>query len=99
VDFGETDESRALRTAVAEIARDFGPSHYVAHAAERKPCDELWTVLGEAGFIGVNIPVPHTPGVPAPPTSENSPAPRTAPAGQIRSAADHRGPRMVPFWS
>jgi alkylation response protein AidB-like acyl-CoA dehydrogenase len=56
VDFGETEERRALRTAVAEIARGFGPKYYIAHAAERKPCDELWTALGEAGFIGVNIP-------------------------------------------
>ena len=56
MDFGETEERRALRTAVAEIARGFGPKYYIAHAAERKPCDELWTALGEAGFIGVNIP-------------------------------------------
>ena len=56
MDFGETEERRALRTAVAEIARSFGPKYYIAHAAERKPCDELWAALGEAGFIGVNIP-------------------------------------------
>ena len=56
MDFGETEERQALRTAVAEIARDFGPAYYTAHAAERKPCDELWNALGEAGFIGVNIP-------------------------------------------
>jgi len=56
VDFGETEERQALRTAVAEIARSFGPAYYAAHAAERKPCDELWAALGEAGFIGVNIP-------------------------------------------
>ncbi len=56
VDFGEASEHRALRTAVADIAHDFGPAYYIAHAAERKPCDELWAALGEAGFIGVNIP-------------------------------------------
>ena len=56
MDFGETEERQALRTAVAEIARSFGPAYYAAHAAERKPCDELWAALGEAGFIGVNIP-------------------------------------------
>ena len=37
MDFGETSENRALRTAVADIARDFGPAYYIAHAAERKP--------------------------------------------------------------
>jgi alkylation response protein AidB-like acyl-CoA dehydrogenase len=56
VDFAETDEHRALRTAVAEIARDFGPAYYADHAARREPCTELWQALGQAGFLGVNIP-------------------------------------------
>jgi alkylation response protein AidB-like acyl-CoA dehydrogenase len=56
VDFAETDEHRALRAAVAEIAGDFGPAYYAEHAARREPCQELWQALGKAGFIGVNIP-------------------------------------------
>jgi alkylation response protein AidB-like acyl-CoA dehydrogenase len=56
VDFAETDEHRALRAAVAEIARDFGPAYYADHAARREPCTELWQALGQAGFLGVNIP-------------------------------------------
>jgi alkylation response protein AidB-like acyl-CoA dehydrogenase len=56
VDFAESEEHRALRAAVAEIAKDFGPRYYAEHAAERLPCDELWSALGKAGFIGVNIP-------------------------------------------
>ena len=56
MDFAESDEHRALRAAVAEIARDFGPRYYAERAAERRPCAELWKTLGEAGFIGVNIP-------------------------------------------
>jgi alkylation response protein AidB-like acyl-CoA dehydrogenase len=56
VDFTETDEHRALRAAVAEIARDFGPAYYADHAARREPCQELWLALGRAGFLGVNIP-------------------------------------------
>jgi alkylation response protein AidB-like acyl-CoA dehydrogenase len=56
VDFAESEEHRALRAAVAEIAKDFGPRYYAQHAAERRPCDELWSALGKAGFIGVNIP-------------------------------------------
>jgi alkylation response protein AidB-like acyl-CoA dehydrogenase len=55
VDFAETDEHRALRTAVAEIAGDFGPRYYAEHAARREPCQELWLALGQAGFLGVNI--------------------------------------------
>ncbi len=56
MDFAESEEHRALRAAVAEIAKDFGPRYYAQHAAERLPCDELWSALGKAGFIGVNIP-------------------------------------------
>jgi alkylation response protein AidB-like acyl-CoA dehydrogenase len=56
VDFAESGEHRALRAAVAEIAQDFGPRYYAERAAERRPCQELWTALGQAGFIGVNIP-------------------------------------------
>jgi alkylation response protein AidB-like acyl-CoA dehydrogenase len=56
VDFAESGEHQALRAAVAEIAKDFGPRYYAERAAERRPCAELWTALGQAGFIGVNIP-------------------------------------------
>jgi alkylation response protein AidB-like acyl-CoA dehydrogenase len=56
VDFAESEEHRALRAAVADIAKSFGPRYYAEHAAERRSCDELWSALGQAGFIGVNIP-------------------------------------------
>jgi alkylation response protein AidB-like acyl-CoA dehydrogenase len=56
VDFAESAEHRALRAAVAEIAQDFGPRYYTERAAERRSCAELWKALGDAGFIGVNIP-------------------------------------------
>ncbi len=56
MDFAESAEHQALRAAVAQIARDFGPRYYAERAAERRPCTELWKALGEAGFIGVNIP-------------------------------------------
>jgi alkylation response protein AidB-like acyl-CoA dehydrogenase len=59
VDFAETAEHRDLRAAVAAIASGFGPQYYAQHAAERTPCEELWTKLGEAGFIGVNIPAEY----------------------------------------
>ncbi|MDQ2810584.1 MAG: acyl-CoA/acyl-ACP dehydrogenase [Actinomycetota bacterium] len=55
MDFAETEEHRALRAAVAGIAKDFGPRYYAERSAERRPCDELWSALGKAGFIGVNI--------------------------------------------
>ena len=58
MDFAERAEHRDLR-AVASIASGFGPQYYAQHAAEHAPCDELWTKLGEAGFIGVNIPAEY----------------------------------------
>ncbi len=59
MDFADSVEHRDLRAAVASIASGFGPQYYVQHAAGRTPCDELWTKLGEAGFIGVNIPAEY----------------------------------------
>jgi alkylation response protein AidB-like acyl-CoA dehydrogenase len=59
VDFADSAEHRDLRAAVASIASGFGPQYYAQHAAAGTPCDELWTKLGEAGFIGVNIPAEY----------------------------------------
>ena len=59
MDFADSVEHRDLRAAVASIASGFGPQYYAQHAVGRTPCDELWTKLGEAGFIGVNIPAEY----------------------------------------
>jgi alkylation response protein AidB-like acyl-CoA dehydrogenase len=56
VDFAESEEHQALRVAVRDIAAKFGPRYYAERAAARRPCAELWQALGDAGFIGVNIP-------------------------------------------
>jgi alkylation response protein AidB-like acyl-CoA dehydrogenase len=56
MDFAETAEQQALRKTVAEIAGHFGGAYYAARAHAREPCTELWQALGEAGFIGVNLP-------------------------------------------
>jgi alkylation response protein AidB-like acyl-CoA dehydrogenase len=56
VDVLETDETRDLRAAVGAIAAPFGGRYYVEHAREGRECTELWHALGDAGFIGVNIP-------------------------------------------
>jgi alkylation response protein AidB-like acyl-CoA dehydrogenase len=56
MDFVESDEHQMLREAVGSIAAKFGHDYYVkkAHADERT--DELWTAVGQAGFLGVSVP-------------------------------------------
>jgi alkylation response protein AidB-like acyl-CoA dehydrogenase len=56
MDFADTVEHQAMRKTVAEIAGRFGGAYYAARAQARQPCTELWQALGEAGFIGVNLP-------------------------------------------
>lgn len=55
MDFLESDEHGDLRAAVRAVAGGFGGRYYAERAAAHEPCAELWTALGEAGFIGVNI--------------------------------------------
>ncbi len=56
MDVMDSDEARDLRAAVGAIAAPFGGRYYVEHAREGRECTELWHALGDAGFIGVNIP-------------------------------------------
>ncbi len=55
VDFLDSDEYRDLRSAVGAIAASFGGTYYAEHARAREPMRELWSELGDAGFIGVNV--------------------------------------------
>ena len=56
MDFAESAEMQALRKTVADITGRFGGAYYARHAEAHEPCDELWSALGEAGFIGINVP-------------------------------------------
>ncbi|MDY6872199.1 MAG: acyl-CoA dehydrogenase family protein [Actinomycetota bacterium] len=51
----ETEERRALRKAVSEIAKDFGHDYYVAKSLAGEKSSELWQAVGKQGFLGVNI--------------------------------------------
>jgi alkylation response protein AidB-like acyl-CoA dehydrogenase len=55
MDFGVTEEHRALRAAVAEIAAGFGGDYYARKAEAREFTSELWAALGKQGYVGVNI--------------------------------------------
>ncbi|MGK2937633.1 MAG: acyl-CoA dehydrogenase family protein [Solirubrobacteraceae bacterium] len=50
------DEELALREAVAGICRGFGPGYARACFDRGEPMRELWRALGDAGFVGANIP-------------------------------------------
>ncbi|HEY9267509.1 MAG TPA: acyl-CoA dehydrogenase, partial [Mycobacterium sp.] len=49
----ETEERRALRKAVSEIAKDFGHDYYVAKSLGGEKSSELWHAVGKQGFLGV----------------------------------------------
>ncbi|MBW0106281.1 acyl-CoA dehydrogenase family protein [Pseudonocardia sp. KRD291] len=59
MDFSETDEASDLRAAVGAIASRFGGEYYAEHARNREPQHELWSALGDAGFLGVNVAEEH----------------------------------------
>ncbi|TDP91909.1 acyl-CoA dehydrogenase family protein [Labedaea rhizosphaerae] len=56
MDFTPDPDHTALRAAVAAITAKFGGDYYARKAEAREPTAELWQVLGEHGFIGINIP-------------------------------------------
>src|SRR3954463_15457254 len=47
---------QALRKTVGDTPSRFGGAYYARHAEAHEPCDELWSALGDAGFIGINVP-------------------------------------------
>jgi alkylation response protein AidB-like acyl-CoA dehydrogenase len=59
MDFDESEETSMLRTSVAKVTASFGPRYYQERAASGGRTTELWEALGDAGFIGVNLPVRH----------------------------------------
>src|SRR4051794_41863428 len=47
---------QALRKTVGDITGRFGGAYSARRAEAREPCGELWMALGDAGFIGINVP-------------------------------------------
>ncbi|HEV2921138.1 MAG TPA: acyl-CoA dehydrogenase, partial [Actinomycetota bacterium] len=56
MDFRETAEQTMLREAVAKIAADYGHDYFAAKARAGEKTTELWQAVGQAGFVGVNLP-------------------------------------------
>jgi alkylation response protein AidB-like acyl-CoA dehydrogenase len=55
-DFTEPAEYADLRAAIREITLTHGPAEYAEHGRTSTPMSGLWTDLGKAGFIGINVP-------------------------------------------
>jgi alkylation response protein AidB-like acyl-CoA dehydrogenase len=56
--FSETDERRALRSAVADLGSRYGYS-YFEQARVGGRLTKLWREAGQLGFLGVNLPERH----------------------------------------
>jgi alkylation response protein AidB-like acyl-CoA dehydrogenase len=54
--FTESDERRALRSAVADLGRRYGYAYFIEQARTGGRLTELWREAGQLGFLGVNLP-------------------------------------------
>ncbi|MET8134410.1 acyl-CoA dehydrogenase [Streptomyces sp. NPDC005251] len=52
----ETDEHKALRSAVAALGKRYGREYLTKVVAEGGHPDELWSEAGKLGYLGVNLP-------------------------------------------
>ncbi|MGW3816486.1 acyl-CoA dehydrogenase family protein [Streptomyces sp. NPDC005046] len=52
----ETDEHKALRSAVAALGKRYGREYLTKVVAEDGHPDELWSEAGKLGYLGVNLP-------------------------------------------
>lgn len=56
MDFRPTPEQEMLKESVAKIAGGYGHEYFQRKTREGGKQDELWTELGEGGFLGVHLP-------------------------------------------
>jgi alkylation response protein AidB-like acyl-CoA dehydrogenase len=56
MDFAESPEHTMLRSAVASVVAGFGHEYFASRVKSDGHTHELWQALGDAGFIGVNLP-------------------------------------------
>lgn len=56
MDFTESTEHRALRSAVTDLGDEFGLDYWLAKARKHEATSELWQKAASLGFIGINIP-------------------------------------------
>ncbi|MFE2758070.1 acyl-CoA dehydrogenase family protein [Actinosynnema sp. NPDC059335] len=56
INFTESEERRALRQAVADLAGKYGQDYFTAKARAGEKTDELWAEAGRLGYLGVAVP-------------------------------------------
>lgn len=54
--FIETEEQKALRSAVSSLGKKYGYDYTVEKARAGEPLQDLWDEAGKLGYLGVNIP-------------------------------------------
>ncbi|HEV2360729.1 MAG TPA: acyl-CoA dehydrogenase family protein, partial [Acidimicrobiales bacterium] len=59
MDFSPSPEQEMLREAVAKVASGFGHEYFHEKAVSGEKAEELWTALGDAGYLGVNVPAEY----------------------------------------
>ena len=59
MDFRPTPEQEMLRDAVAKVAANFGHAYFQERAASGQKASEIWSALGDAGYLGVNVPAEY----------------------------------------
>ncbi|WP_354643815.1 acyl-CoA dehydrogenase family protein [Kitasatospora camelliae] len=57
--FAESEERQALRRAVGDLARRYGPAYFQAKARAGETVQELWAEAGKLGYLGVNLPAEY----------------------------------------
>ncbi|WP_165485521.1 acyl-CoA dehydrogenase family protein, partial [Protofrankia symbiont of Coriaria ruscifolia] len=55
----EPKERRALRESVGRLVDKYGRSYFQDVARRQEFTHELWADLGQAGFLGVQLPEEH----------------------------------------
>ncbi|KOX03523.1 MULTISPECIES: acyl-CoA dehydrogenase family protein [unclassified Streptomyces] len=55
----ESEEHKALRSAVAALGRRYGRAYLTRTVAEGRPPAELWSEAGKLGYLGVSLPEEH----------------------------------------
>src|SRR2546421_12871430 len=56
MNFVESEERQALRAAVAEVSRRYGPEYMSRKSRGGGKTTELWEEFGKLGYLGVNVP-------------------------------------------